>query len=228
MSAMVTHIAPKHAVDTFSTHVIAYRNRKFPGRLHRAGHRLVLAARPGQARRTACSPAAAVDNGTALSGSARGTFFYFLVGGPRSASDPWGQVVTQEAASLGKSAIVPQFLAQMEPERLTRVSAAGYPAAETPATSSGKESDSARTCPHRPGRLRPRRPVLSRAADLLRRELRVSRGGHHLAGAPPPGRRRSRPPGLRLPPGSGPRGSRGSSDLHACGHSRGAHRAGAA
>ena len=57
---------------------------------------------------------AAVDNGTALSGSARGTFFYFLIGGPRSASDPWGQVVTQEAASLGKSAIVPQFLAQMD------------------------------------------------------------------------------------------------------------------
>jgi hypothetical protein len=48
------------------------------------------------------------------SGSARGTFFYFLVGGPRSASDPWGQVVTQEAASLGKSADVPQFLAQMD------------------------------------------------------------------------------------------------------------------
>jgi hypothetical protein len=56
---------------------------------------------------------AAVDNGTALSGSARTTFFNILVGGPRSASDSWGQVVTQEAASLGKSAIVPQFLAQL-------------------------------------------------------------------------------------------------------------------
>ena len=56
---------------------------------------------------------AAVDNGTALSGSARTTFFNILVGGPRSASDPWGQVVTQEAASLGKSAIVPQFLTQL-------------------------------------------------------------------------------------------------------------------
>src|SRR6266568_3860564 len=55
----------------------------------------------------------AVDNGTALSGTARLTFFYILVGGLRSASDPWGQVVTQEAASLGKSAIVPQFLAQL-------------------------------------------------------------------------------------------------------------------
>jgi len=56
---------------------------------------------------------AAVDNGTALSGSARSTFFNILVGGARSTSDPWGQVVTQEAASLGKSAIVPQFLAQL-------------------------------------------------------------------------------------------------------------------
>ncbi|HXL18005.1 MAG TPA: serine hydrolase, partial [Streptosporangiaceae bacterium] len=56
---------------------------------------------------------AAVDRGTALSGAARTTFFNILVGGPRSVSDPWGQVVTQEAASLGKSAIVPQFLAQL-------------------------------------------------------------------------------------------------------------------
>jgi beta-lactamase family protein len=56
---------------------------------------------------------AAVDRGTALSSAARTTFFDILVGGPRSASDPWGQVVTQEAASLGKSAIVPQFLAQL-------------------------------------------------------------------------------------------------------------------
>jgi hypothetical protein len=55
----------------------------------------------------------AVDNGTALSGTARLTFFDILVGGLRSASDPWGQVVTQEAASLGKSAIVPQFLDQL-------------------------------------------------------------------------------------------------------------------
>jgi hypothetical protein len=38
--------------------------------------------------------------------------FNILVGGPRSVSDPWGQVVTQEAASLGKSAIVLQFLTQ--------------------------------------------------------------------------------------------------------------------
>ena len=34
---------------------------------------------------------AAVDRGTALSGAARTTFFDILVGGPRSASDPWGQ-----------------------------------------------------------------------------------------------------------------------------------------
>jgi hypothetical protein len=56
---------------------------------------------------------AAVDNGTALSGTPRLAFFDILAGGIRSASDPWGQVVTQEAASLGKSAIVPQFLAQL-------------------------------------------------------------------------------------------------------------------
>ena len=56
---------------------------------------------------------AAVDRGTALSGTARTLFFNTLVGGPRSVSDPWGQVVTQEAASLGKSAIVPQFVAQL-------------------------------------------------------------------------------------------------------------------
>ena len=57
---------------------------------------------------------AAVDDGTALTGAARATFFSILSGGPRSASDPWGQVVTQEAASLGKSAVVPQFLAQLD------------------------------------------------------------------------------------------------------------------
>ena len=57
---------------------------------------------------------AAVDNGTALSGAARATFFSILLGGPRSASDAWGQVVTQEAASLGRSAVVPQFLAQLD------------------------------------------------------------------------------------------------------------------
>jgi len=55
----------------------------------------------------------AVDNGTALSGSARATFFSILVGGTPQASDPWGQVVSQEAAKQGKSAIVPQFLAAM-------------------------------------------------------------------------------------------------------------------
>jgi Beta-lactamase enzyme family/Bacterial tandem repeat domain 1 len=56
---------------------------------------------------------AAVDNGTALSGQARDTFFKILVGGSPSAGDAWGQVVAQEAANQGKSAIVPQFLAQM-------------------------------------------------------------------------------------------------------------------
>jgi Beta-lactamase enzyme family/Bacterial tandem repeat domain 1 len=56
---------------------------------------------------------AAVDNGTALPSSMRALFFAILVGAGRPAADAWGQVVTQEAASLGKSAIVPQFLAQL-------------------------------------------------------------------------------------------------------------------
>jgi hypothetical protein len=56
---------------------------------------------------------AAVSNGTALPAPARATFFNTLLGGPASASDPWGQVVTQEAAAQGKSAIVSQFLAQL-------------------------------------------------------------------------------------------------------------------
>ena len=45
------------------------------------------------------------------------------------------------------------------------------------------------------------------AADRLGRELRVPWGGHHLAGTPAPGRRGTRPPGLRRTGGSGPRGS---------------------
>ena len=56
---------------------------------------------------------AAVDNGTALSGTARSTFFSILAGGSPSATDAWGTVVSQEAAAQGKSAIVPQFLAAM-------------------------------------------------------------------------------------------------------------------
>jgi hypothetical protein len=56
---------------------------------------------------------AAVSNGSALSGAARTTFFNTLLGGPASVSDPWGQVVTQEAAAQGKSGIVSQFLAQL-------------------------------------------------------------------------------------------------------------------
>ena len=57
---------------------------------------------------------AAVDNGTVLSGSTRELFFAILLGGPPSATDAWGQVVAQEAASLGKSAVVPRFLAQLD------------------------------------------------------------------------------------------------------------------
>jgi hypothetical protein len=65
---------------------------------------------------------AAVDNGTALTGTARTTFFNTLVGGTPSASSAWGQVVAQEAAKQGKSAIVPQFLASMS----VRFKAGGY------------------------------------------------------------------------------------------------------
>jgi hypothetical protein len=55
---------------------------------------------------------AAVNNKTALSGTARTTFFNILVGGAPSASDPWGQVISEEAAKLHKSAIVAKFLAR--------------------------------------------------------------------------------------------------------------------
>ena len=55
----------------------------------------------------------AVDNGSALSGAARTTFFNTLLGGSPSAGDAWGTVVSQEAAALGKSAVVPAFLADM-------------------------------------------------------------------------------------------------------------------
>ena len=54
------------------------------------------------------------SNGTALAEPARSTFFSILVGGTPSATDPWGQVVSEEAAAQGKSAIVPQFLAAMD------------------------------------------------------------------------------------------------------------------
>jgi hypothetical protein len=56
---------------------------------------------------------AAVDSGTALSGQARTDFFNILAGGPPSAGDAWGQVVSQEASALGKSAVVAQFLSTM-------------------------------------------------------------------------------------------------------------------
>jgi hypothetical protein len=56
----------------------------------------------------------AVDNGSALSGSAQTTFFSILNGGTPSAGDAWGTVVAQEAAAQGKSAVVPAFLADMD------------------------------------------------------------------------------------------------------------------
>jgi hypothetical protein len=46
MSARVTHIAPKHAVDTFSTHVIAYRNQQSRECLYREDVARALAAGP--------------------------------------------------------------------------------------------------------------------------------------------------------------------------------------
>lgn len=55
---------------------------------------------------------AAVNNGTALSGPARTTFFKTLVGGAPASTDPWGQVVKSEAAKLHKSAFVSKFLAK--------------------------------------------------------------------------------------------------------------------
>jgi len=65
---------------------------------------------------------AAVSNGKALSGTARTTFFKILVGGTPVASDPWGNVVAQEAAKLKKSAIASKFLAKMS----VRWKAGGY------------------------------------------------------------------------------------------------------
>ena len=56
---------------------------------------------------------ASVSNGRSLTGAARTRFFNILVGGAASASSPWGQIVTQEAASLGKSSIAGKFLAQL-------------------------------------------------------------------------------------------------------------------
>jgi hypothetical protein len=52
-----------------------------------------------------------VDRGIALSEPARSTFFDILAGGSPSPTDVFGSVVSQEAAVLGKSAVVPEFLA---------------------------------------------------------------------------------------------------------------------
>jgi hypothetical protein len=56
---------------------------------------------------------ASVSNGHALTGAARTRFFNILVGGTASASSPWGQIVAQQAASLGKSSVVGKFLSQL-------------------------------------------------------------------------------------------------------------------
>lgn len=56
----------------------------------------------------------AVETGAALTGTARTTFFNTMQGGHPSSTDAWGSVVTQEAASLGKSGVVSQFLQNMD------------------------------------------------------------------------------------------------------------------
>ena len=53
-----------------------------------------------------------VDQGIVLTGTAKSTFFTILAGGNPSLGDAYGTVVSQEAAAVGKSAIVPQFLSQ--------------------------------------------------------------------------------------------------------------------
>jgi hypothetical protein len=62
-----------------------------------------------------------VDRSTCFSGSGRQTFFNILVGGNPS-SNPIGQVVVQEAAKLGKSSVVSQFLSEFD----VRWKAGGY------------------------------------------------------------------------------------------------------
>jgi len=57
---------------------------------------------------------AAVQKGTALSGTARTQFFQILSGGSPSSTDPYGTVVSEEAAAAGKSADVPAFLGKMD------------------------------------------------------------------------------------------------------------------
>ena len=60
-----------------------------------------------------------------------------------------------------------------------------------------------------------------------RGRMRLSRGGHHVRGAPAPVRRgRTRPRGVRLAGGPRRRWRRGGHDLDAGGHPRGAHPAG--
>jgi len=56
----------------------------------------------------------AVNNGSALSGTAKKQFWKILAGGAPSSTSVYGTVVAQEAAALGKSADVTQFLANME------------------------------------------------------------------------------------------------------------------
>jgi hypothetical protein len=55
---------------------------------------------------------ASVSNSKSLTGAKRAEFFSILVGGPTEDA-PWAQVVTQVAASLGKSKIASKFLASL-------------------------------------------------------------------------------------------------------------------
>ena len=56
---------------------------------------------------------ASVSNGHALTGAARTRFFNILVGGTAFGVVRGGQIVTQEAASLGKSSIAGTFLRRL-------------------------------------------------------------------------------------------------------------------
>lgn len=56
----------------------------------------------------------AVDNGSALSGSARQTFLNTLVGSPGAGGAVFSSVVSREASKMGKSSIVPQFLSSLD------------------------------------------------------------------------------------------------------------------
>jgi hypothetical protein len=64
----------------------------------------------------------AVDEGTALTGTARHTFLNTLVGGPGAGGSTFSKVITEEASSLGKSSIASSFFSALD----VRWKAGGY------------------------------------------------------------------------------------------------------